>query len=211
MKKLIALLMLLAIASSASVCLAEMSTTTVGVEAFIQPRLELSGWIRSAPPKVDPYGEGSGSALNLDFGPLEFDSEYHVCTATKYFTVFLMATSSGRPYRIEQTNTGFSFGTTDLNNSLIMTPDYQTKDEIITGKPQGSMPSGDSFGTAGLAFGDNKVIYNGNSGKARIARAYYGLSTGDADNEPAGAEPITGDQLTGTYSGTILFSVVLQQ
>lgn len=208
MKKLIAVLVLIAIAGSTSICPAA-TTASVGVQATVPQQLELTSWIRYAAPGVDPYGTGSGDATSLDFGTLTFDDEYGVWTAGKYFTVFLLATSSGRPYRIQQTNTGFAAGSTNLSNSLIMTPDYQEGDEIVSGTEQGSMPSGDSIGSKTLALGTNKVIYNGNSGLTRIVRAYYGLATGES-GEPSGSEPITGDQVSGTYSGTVTFSVVLQ-
>lgn len=209
MKKLIAILVLIAIVGSTSICPAA-TTANVGVQATVPQMLELSSWIRYALPGSDPYGStGSGDATSLDFGTLVFDDTYNIWTATKYFTVFLLAASSGRPYRIQQTNTGFALGITNLNNNLIMTPDYQAGDEIISGTAQGSMPSEDSYGAKTLALGDNKVVYNGNSGKSRIVRARYGLATGDS-GEPSGAEPITGDQLSGTYTGTITFSVVLR-
>lgn len=207
MKKLIATLVLISIASSASICPAA-STASVGIQATVPQQLELSSWIRYAPPGVDPYGTGSGDATSLNFGTLVFNDTYNIWEATKYFTVFLLAASSGRPYRIQQSNTGFSLGSTNLNNSLIMTPDYKSDDEIVSGTPQGSI-GGDSYGAEGLALGISKVVFNGNSGKSRIARAYYGLATGET-GEPSGAEPITTDQVSGTYSGTITFSAVLQ-
>lgn len=208
MKKLIALLVLITIVGSTSVYPAS-TTANVGVQATVPQMLELSSWIRYAPPGVDPYGTGSGDATSLEFGTLVYDDEFGIWTATKYFTVFLLAATSGRPYRIHQTNTGFSLGSTNLNNSLIMFPDYIAAD-VIYEDPQGPMPSGDSYGAPGLAMGINKIVYNGNAGKSRIARAYYGLSTGDEDKEPSGAEPITTDQVSGTYVGTITFSLVLQ-
>jgi len=207
-KKLIVILVLISLVGSANICSAG-TTASVGVQATVPQQLELSSWIRYAPPGVDPYGSGSGDATSLDFGTLVFDDTYNLWTASKYFTVFLLATSSGRPYRIEQTNTGFALGSTTLDNNLIVTPDYQSGDEIVSGTSQGAIPSGDSFGTKSLALGTNKVIYNGTSGLARIARAYYGLATGEP-GEPSGAEPITGDQVSGTYAGTVTFSVVLQ-
>ena len=209
MKKLIAALVLIPLAvGSMSICLAA-STASVGIQATVPEQLELVSWIRYAPPGVDPYGTGSGDATSLDFGTLVFDDTYNIWKPTRYFTVFLLASSSGRPYRIQQTNIGFSLGATELNDNLIVTPDYQSGDEIVTGTSQGAIPGGDSYGAKDLALGVNKVIYNGNAGLSRIARAYYGLATGES-GEPTGAEPITADQLSGTYSGTITFSAVLQ-
>lgn len=184
------------------------TTASVSVRAVVPSALELSSWMRYAPPEGDPYGTGSGDATSLDFGTLTWDSQYSIWTAGRYFTVFLVANTSGRAYRLQQSCSGFYMGGTNLNSSLIMTPDYQSADEL-GGIAQGSMPAQDSLGTASLAVGTNKVIYNGNAGIAKIVRAYYGLATG-ASGEPTGAVPITGDQPSGTYSGTITFSVVLQ-
>ncbi|MBD3264720.1 MAG: hypothetical protein GF375_06430 [Candidatus Omnitrophica bacterium] len=184
------------------------TTVNVSVRAVVPSTLELSHWIRYAPPGGDPYGSGSGDATSLDFGTLQWNDEFGIWTANKYFTVFLVANSSGRAYRIQQSCSGFAMGGSNLNDSLTMSPDYQAADEL-GGSAQGSMPSGDSLGSSTLAVGTNKVIYNGNAGLARIVRAYYGLATG-AGGDPAGSEPITGDQPSGTYNGTITFSVVIQ-
>ncbi len=208
MKKMIAALVMCSLVSAGIVSFAA-TTASVGVQATVPQELELTSWIRSAPPGVDPYGSGSADATSLNFGTLTKDTTYGIWTADKYFTVFLLASTSGRDYRIQQTCTNFLSGSQSLNDSLIMTPDYQSADEIVSGTPQGSMPTGDSLGSADLAVGVNKVIYNGNAGNSRIVRSYYGLATG-ASGEPTDAEPITGDQVSGTYDGTVTFSVVLQ-
>ena len=149
MKKLIAMLVLISLAGSPSICPAA-STVNVNVTAIIPEQLELGSWIRYAPPDGDPWGSGSGDVTSLDFGTLIFDDTYHIWKATKYFTVFLMAATSGSPYRIQQTNSDFIMGSTNLNSSLIMTPDYKAEDKIA-GVAQGSIPSGDSYGTESLA------------------------------------------------------------
>lgn len=208
MKKMIAALVMFSLVSVGVVSFAA-ETVSVGVQATVPQELGLVSWIRYAPPGGDPYGTGSGDATSLNFGTLTKDTTFHTWVADKYFTVFMVATTSGRSYRIQQTCTNFLSGSQGLNNSLIMTPDYITADEMVSGTPQGGIPTGDSVGSADLAVGANKVIYNGNAGLARIVRAYYGLATGET-GEPSGAEPIVGDQVSGTYNGTITFSVVLQ-
>ena len=208
MKRVIAALIAFSLVSAGLISNAA-TTASFGVQAEVPQELSLSSWIRYAPPGGDPYGTGSGDASGLDFGTLTKDTTYGIWTPEKYFTVFLLASTSGRPYRIQQSCTSFLSGTKSLNTSLIMTPDYESLDEIVEDESQGSMPSGDSLGSAALAVGVNKVIYTGNAGLSRIVRAYYGLATGDS-GEPSGAEPITADQVSGTYSGTVTFSVVLQ-
>ena len=208
MKKVMAALIVFSLVSAGVISFAA-TTASVGVEATVPQELELTSWIRSAPAGGDPYGTGSADATSFNFGTLTKDTTYGIWTSDRYFSVFLLASTSGRDYRMQQTCTNFLSGSQSLNDSLIMTPDYQTADEIVDGTAQGSMPGGDSLGSASLAVGVNKVIYNGNAGLSRIVRAYYGLATGAA-SEPAGAEPITADQVSGTYTGTITFSVVLQ-
>ncbi len=208
MKKIIAALIVFSLVGAGLISNAA-TTASVGVSAEVPEELSLSSWIRYAPPGGTPYGTGSGDATSLNFGTLTKDPTYNVWVSDKYFTVFLIASTSGRAYRIQQTCTNFAAGTTNLNDSLMLKPDYESLDEIIEGEAQGSMPSGDSLGSTTLAVGTSKVIYNGNSGLSRIVRAYYGLSTG-ADGEPTGAEPITADKVSGTYTGTVTFSVVLQ-
>ena len=153
MKKLIVILVLISLVGSANICSAG-TTASVGVQATVPQQLELSSWIRYAPPGVDPYGSGSGDATSLDFGTLVFDDTYNLWTASKYFTVFLLASSSGRPYRIQQTNIGFSKGSTNLNSSLIVTPGYQPEDKI-GGVAQGSIGS-DSYGSESLALANQQ-------------------------------------------------------
>ncbi len=184
------------------------STASVPVRAIVPSGLELTYWIQSAPPGVDPYGAGSAAVTSMDFGTLTYDQTNGIYLAGKYFTVFLIGRTAGSAYRLQQTCNGFTTtGGSDLNNNLMMTPDYKSQD-AVNGIAQGAMPAGDSFTATSLAFATNKVIYNGNAGVPRIVRAYYGLATG-APGEPAGSAPIT-DKPAGTYNGTVTFSVVLQ-
>jgi hypothetical protein len=184
------------------------STADVTVRAVVPSSLDLALAIRSAPPGGDPYGPGSAVATSIDFGTLTFDATNNIWVPSQYFAVFLTASTSGRAYTIQQTNSGVVATGDNLNTNMIMTPDYQANDQIA-GVAQGAIPAGDSVGSAALSFGTNRVIYNGNSGLSRITRAYYGLSTGAA-GEPAGALPITSNKQAGTYTGNITFSVVLK-
>lgn len=185
------------------------SSADVDVQAVVPELLDLSVTVREVPASATgPYDAGTTEVTLMDFGTLELDPVNNIFVADKYFTVFLAASTSGRAYRIEQTNNGVVSGGDNLNDNIIMTPDYQSGDEI-DGSAQGAIPSGDSFGSAQLSVGSSKLIYNGSSGQTRIARAYYGIATGDA-GEPSAASPVTLNQQAGTYSGTVTFTVVLQ-
>ena len=184
------------------------TTVNVAVKAVVPSSLALTSSIRSAAPGQDPFGPGSADATTIDFGTLTFDTTNNIWVASKYFAVFLIATTSGRPYVIQQTNSGIASGASNLNANMLMTPDYQSADKLGT-TAQGLIPAGDSVGPATLSFGTNKHIYDSTSGLSRIVRAYYGLATG-APGEPTGSAPITTNKLSGTYSGSITFSVVLK-
>ncbi len=183
-------------------------SVTVSVETTVPESLELSYWIRWAVEGQDPYEFGhSGDATSIDFSSLEWNDNLGIWQATKYYTVFLIARTSGRSYQIKQTSTGLVSGDNNLNNSFIMDPDYQANDKFSNGVAQGSIPSGDSVGNASLAAGGEKIIYDSNSGKSRIVRVYYGISTGEPETP---GEPITGDQPAGNYSGTVAFTLTLK-
>lgn len=189
------------------------SSVSLQVQATVPETLELVYWIRKAPPGVDPYGQGSSDASAINFGQLQWDENNNIWVATHYFTVFLIGATGGRPYEIRQTCTGVvNPDGEDINDSFILTPGYNPDDEWSPGNPQGggsidNPPSPDSLGTPGSAVATDKVIYQGNSGVARIVRAYYGLATGEPGTP---GEPITGNQVAGTYTGTVTITLVLQ-
>ncbi|MBU1367765.1 MAG: hypothetical protein KJ711_08125, partial [Candidatus Omnitrophica bacterium] len=173
--------------------------------------LELSYWLRWAKGGLDPYEFGySGDASGIDFGPLEWNETLKLWTANRYYIVFLIARTSGRPYQINQSSTGLVSGASNLNNSFVVTPDYIAEDEIKWsggGVAQGHMPSGDSLGQEGLAAQGERIIYSSNSGKSKIVRAYYGLSTGE-EGKPG--KPVTGEHQAGNYSGAVAFTLTLK-
>lgn len=186
-------------------------TATIGVNVTLPGSLELSYWLRWAKGGQDPYEFGySGDASGIDFGPLEWNENLGLWTASRYYTVFLTARTSGRSYQIKQSSTGLVSGVDNLNNSFIVTPGYQAEDEFRWtggGAAQGPLPSGDSIGPEGLAAGGERIVYSSNSGKSRIVRAYYGLSTGE-EGKPG--EPVTGEHKAGNYSGAVAFTLTLK-
>jgi len=216
MKK--ALLLLLALVTvMGNMPVSAASLASVQVQAQIPQMLELDYWIRSCPSDSTPYGTGSSDAVDMAFGRLNWSDQNKIWLADKYFTVFLVASTSGRPYQIRQDCTGFvspSTGKT-LNNTLLMTPDYKEADRFSANDPasaQGQFGLGDKIGSKNMAVGANKLIFDSPSGVGpKIIRCYYGLATGDpAAQEPAGTEVLTGKVPAGDYSGIVTFSLVLK-
>ncbi|MFC1514878.1 hypothetical protein ACFL5X_03155 [Candidatus Omnitrophota bacterium] len=189
-------------------CSFAQTTAAIGVNAVVDPQFELTYWMREAPPGA--YPEDGSDADSIVFDNLQWDPTNHIWTASRYYTVFMIATTAGQPYEIEQTCVGLTRvgGGGDLNDSFIVTPGYEILDRWDGDDPltaQGAMPGGDNYGTPGLAVTTNKLLYDGNSGLARIARAYYGLSTGEPGTP---GSPVTGDQLSGTYTGNVIITLV---
>lgn len=192
-------------------------TTTVGVSV---PRtLSLTYWIQSVPAEShDPYGTGSADVTQegMNFGDLAFQTHdnMNIFTATKYFTVFFIPDSPGGKYRLTQTCTGIVNGASNLNRSIVMTPDYNPGDCFKqtdgTCTPQLGHDPRDSVGPKALAVGANRIIWDCRSGTVggQIMRCYYGVSTGAADELAINAKPVVSDTLSGTYRGTITFSMV---
>jgi len=187
-------------------------TVSISIGANIPEVLELSSWTRWSEPEYGPYDGGhSGDATNIEFGTLEWDDEYGIWVAPKYYTVFLVARTSGRAYQMTQKcDEGLKSGENDLNDSFIVTPDYKEEDEfqwgVNEGNAQGPMPAGDSLGTAGLAK-DSIALYDSDSGQSKIVRGYYGLATGE---EGTPGDPVTGDFQAGDYTGTVTLTLVLK-
>ncbi len=132
-----------------------------------------------------------------------------------FFCVVIFTQPFGTPYRIYSSCQGLQ-GTQGQgllpSGSFGVAPAYSSDDEFQWpggSAPQGSMPAGDSLGSEGSAVAQNKVVYNGNSGQARIIRAYYSLppkTAGGGDPFP-GHTSIPLDQAPGTYSGQVTLTI----
>lgn len=241
MRKVIAIIAAVILLGIGGVCFAGNNTAQFTVKANVTEVLELDHWVRWAHASEDvtdpnvPGGKRaywpdeedgvhSGSATgNLDFevawksvpDPDNSSIVYAQYFAKKYYTVFLVARTSGRKYDISQSCDGFTNNLTfeNLPKTLVMVPDYIANDKIA-GFPQGAKPAGDELGHKAYAVAQENLVYDGNSGKSRIIRCYYGLATGNSDpakhpitDPDATAQIIGGDTKPGTYSGTVTFTL----
>jgi hypothetical protein len=179
---------------------------------------ELTYWILSVPKdSKDPYGSGvlDVTQEGMNFGDLTKDDVNNILVADHYFAVFLLPQTRGRRYLLTQTSSGIvneNNGSIDLNASLIMAPLFRPEDEL-GGIPQGDKrPMDIIYDTPTLSYGGDKPIFNCLSGEDFIVRCYYGIATGNKTNnnfaiDPAGAKPVDYNKLSGTYRGTITFTL----
>ena len=208
------------------------------VPQFLELNLLRGGVVRMEAGKdSDPWNDGTVlSNPTFDFGLLSkvSDSEGNVLYMEgKYFYyLMMMATTSGRRYKITETGTTFtnsSNGTSLPKGSVLLIPDYQWLDQI-GGGAQGTPPSGATVGRLKTACDANSVVYQSDSlGLSRIVRAIVGIggptagnsypqnySLGHNGSAGQGAlqeftqwEPITPQQGSGDYQGTLRFTLVL--
>jgi hypothetical protein len=148
-----------------------------------------------------------------------------------YYYVLLLASTSGRRYRINQTGTQLTgTGSSTLSrNSVFLVPDYQWQDQLGT-SDQGAPPNGAVLGSVASACQTNTQVYqSGSTGDSRIVRAiiaiggplagenyptnyslgHDGATTQGTKNEMTSWVPVTPAQASGTYTGTVTFTLVL--
>jgi hypothetical protein len=164
----------------------------------------------------------SGATVQeMNFGELTYKltdgSDAGVWFSPKYYCVFIITTSYGHHYEIKSSCTGISSGTDALPaESLGVTPAYRPEDEWKWdggSAPQGAMPEGSTLGSAGPAIVADKSLYKSESNRSsnRIIRAFYSLPCYGAEGALpfAGYKPIPKAQAAGTYTGTVLISIVV--
>jgi len=211
MKKILLILLMIMTAIGSLPAWADQRTWTVPVQAQVPPLFQLDLWIRSCPSDSTPYGSGSSDTTDMSFGTLAMKDKINIFLPDKYFTVFLVATTSGQGYQMLQNCTKFSSDA--FNYALLMTPDFKQEDLFVPSDPtstQDPLGSGDRLGPKALAVGNSQMIFSstGISGP-RIIRCYYGVATGDPTaNEPSGAKVLTGKTPAGNYSSVVTFTLV---
>ncbi len=148
-----------------------------------------------------------------------------------YYYVLMIAATSGRRYKISETGTQLTSATggTLPRESVLLIPDYQWLDQL-GGVAQGAPPTGASVGPATSASNTDSLVYQSDTGGlARLVRAIVtigGPAAGDTSpsnfslghNGSIGSgikqsfalwTPITPNQASGTYTGTMTFTLVL--
>ncbi|MBN3038715.1 MAG: hypothetical protein JW869_04770 [Candidatus Omnitrophica bacterium] len=214
---------------------------TFPVSASIQEQLELTGWVKEmGPGETDPGLEGTELSFpcSMEFGTgipryltseLTDGSDAGGLYSPTWYAVFMVAKTSGRPYKIESDTDSFA-GTDgsaighNLDKSFILTPQYEAADEWTWGgggsAPQGPDPNagttGYDVGDQVLAVGKHTVYNSGTGGASRIIRAFYSLPPypDPADPpaiaaRPTGWEIISASKPEGTYETDVYISLTL--
>lgn len=155
-----------------------------------------------------------------------------------FYYVLMIASTSGRRYMITESGTQLSNtanGAKIANESVLLVPDYQWQDKIggvaqsTTGLPTGAFVGPVTAATSTTGATQATVYQSDTGGLGRIVRAVVVIggpaagspyptntSLGTNGSSPQGTpqsfaawKPITPDQPSGSYSGTITFTLTL--
>lgn len=184
---------------------------------------------------TDPFNDGTVlSSPAFDFGTLRelknTKDEFLYMRGEYFYYVLMIAATSGRRYKITETGSVMSGAGGDLSReSVLLIPDYQWLDEL-GGVAQGAPPGGAFVGSVTTACATDNLVYQSDTtGLARLVRAIIAVS-----GPPIGADypfnysrgyngtvgqgtkqeylqwkPIGKDQRSGSYRGTVTFTLVL--
>ncbi len=206
------------------------------VPTFLEFSLTMVKQMNADTGESDPWTQGTVQATpNFDFGTLRkvlaADGSVLYMRGQYYYYVLMLCTTSGRRYMITETGTQLvgPGGVTINRNSVLLVPDYQWLD-TLGGVSQLGPPNGAALGPVNSACLTNSLVYqSGSDGASRIIRgiiAIAGPAAGDTfpSNYSLGHNgatgqgtknslttwvPITTSQASGSYSGTMTFTLVL--
>ena len=177
------------------------TTQTVTVSTNIGTTLDLSMTIFKLDAAGNPVGSNLGTSI--PFGALVADTTFSVFHGADAYTVYLTANTSSLPYTIKATMAALSNGATTLPNAMVMA--------TVSAKSAGADIAGDSVSgvTNDSAIMSNKTIYTSNaSGTGALLQLVYGISGGQAVGVPfVGWQPILLDQASGTYNGSVTYTL----
>ena len=172
-------------------CGATNTTATLLTSASIPSALTLNVTI------IDPVTQAA--VPTMDFGELERAGEEF--RSAKFFKVLLEVDTVGDPLSLTQVGSALTRAggsETIPSGAYIADPTYNEAEN--SGKPQAT---GSQLGTRQSVVGTNE-IYSDPNGAKRTLTIFYHLS---GDPATGGAEVIPLDQKSGSYSGSIQFTL----
>jgi hypothetical protein len=152
-----------------------------------------------------------------------------------FYYVLMIAATSGRRYKITEKGQQLvgPAGASLPNEAVLLVPEYQWQDQlggVIQGAPPGSAFIGPVTAATSTSGTTEQLVYQSdNNGLGRIVRAIVAISGPSAgDTKPsnwslgvngssgqgtkqsfASWKPVTPDQVSGAYSGTVTFTLTL--
>ncbi len=214
-------------------------TATVTVPQFLEFTLRKVVRMSVAAGDTNPFTQGTdvSASPSFNFGTLskqtDVSGNFLFMRGEFFYYVLMIASTSGRRYKITETGSLLTStsGATIPRESVLLIPDYQWLDQL-GGVAQGAPPGTASVGPVTSACNTESLIYQSdNGGLARLVRAILAIS-GPAAGAPAGVpfnfslgtngatgqgtrqdftawRPVTTDQASGPYTGTMQFTLTL--
>jgi hypothetical protein len=213
-------------------------TSTAVVDSSLEFSMKVVKKMESG--QTDPWNQGTdvSASPSFDFGKLvpvtDSTGKFLYMRGTYFYYVLMLASTSGRAYKITETGTQMtntSTGKSLANESVLMVPDYQWSDKFDKNSTvtQGAPPGTAYVGAATSACLTDSLVYQSDvDGKGRIVRAAIGIGGPSSGNYPSNYKygmndstgqlpkqeytswkPVTQDQAAGTYKGSVTFTLVL--
>jgi hypothetical protein len=185
---------------------------------------------------TDPFTQGTPQTTpSFDFGLLnpqtDVKGNFLYMRGEYFYYVLMVVASSGRRYKITETGSQLTGpgGATLPREAVLLVPDYQWLDKI-GGTAQGAPPGTAQVGPVTSACNSDTLVYQSDTnGQSKLVRAIvaitgpaagsnypFNYSSGNNGSVGQGSKqeytlwkPVGRDQVSGRYTGTITFTVVL--
>lgn len=183
-------------------------TANISVNASVADTLDFTWNIHRLVGEESPWaGKPDQAEINFEgIGELDPLKHQRVMFSDLWYCMFLWVTAN-KPYHIKQTAQSLmtADGKHNLDNSFIVTPDYNENDKwngVIRQGPIGK----DKLGSPCLVKNAD-ILYYGNDGKSHIIRLYYAIP---AKSAITGWKPILNSQFNGKYQSSITITITPQ-
>lgn len=188
------LALLLALAAVPGEVRAETQSAAVTVNAQIGTGLSLTVVLN----RVDPANNNAETPMaSMNFGEMK-PNVFGGMDAPYYFKAYINANSQSKPYTLTQNGSPVSNGSTALpQGACKVTPTYNAGDN-------GGASSVGTLGSTGTWVGNRTLYTSDTAGSMRTVTVYYGLI---GDPAAGAGNFIPSNQASGSYSGTITFTV----
>ena len=180
------------------------------IKAHIDPQDGLSVTIHNVNSSNDQWDPTPVN--NIDFGTLTYDSDNGIFLPDHYCVMDVGVLSNAANWTVSHTvNSSFSNGTDNLDHNVVVT---FVKTEKADTNNDGIIEDNETKDTelAQVSYANSIKSFSESDLSGGWLRIYYGIATGELDQngnktEPADTSPITIDKSSGDYTGSITITL----
>lgn len=144
-------------------------------------------------------GTNWAPATGIDLNALTYDPVKNIFTSSYYFAVEIGIDSNASTWTVTHLRSSISNGTQNLDNNINVS---FVKHVIST-----NLDVAPPLSKVSYANSNNLSFTKSQFTAGEYLRVYYGLATGDPLNDAPGASPLTATKGSGSYSGSVSFTL----